>query len=144
MGFSASLSGLAASQQKLNVIGNNLANVNTVAFKASTVQFADLVSQSVGGASANPMQVGIGVTTGSITPNFAQGGVENTGAPTNVALQGAGFFVIGNGSNRTYTRAGDFSLDATGKLITVDGQPVQGFTALNANGTINTSSQPTD
>ena len=68
MGFSASLSGLSASQQKLNVIGNNLANINTVGFKASSVQFSDLVSQSVGGSSANPMQVGLGVTTGATGP----------------------------------------------------------------------------
>ena len=77
--FSASLSGLNAHQEKLSVIGNNLANLNTVGFKASTVQFADLVSQSVGGSSTNPMQVGLGVATGSISPNFSQGGVESTG-----------------------------------------------------------------
>ena len=76
MSFSASLSGLNASQQKLNVIGNNLANINTVGFKASSVQFSDLVSQSVGGSSANPMQVGLGVTTGAISPVFTQGGFD--------------------------------------------------------------------
>ncbi len=79
MGFSASLSGLNANQQKLSVIGNNLANINTVGFKSSSVQFMDLVSQSIGGSSANPMQVGLGVTTGAISPNFTQGGLENTG-----------------------------------------------------------------
>ena len=79
MGFSASLSGLNASQQKLNVIGNNLANINTVGFKASTVQFSDLVSQSVGGSSVNPMQVGLGVTTGAISPVFTQGGFDRSG-----------------------------------------------------------------
>jgi flagellar hook protein FlgE len=68
--FSASLSGLNANQQKLSVIGNNLANINTVGFTASTVNFADLVSQSVGGPSSNPMQIGLGVGTGSISPNF--------------------------------------------------------------------------
>src|SRR6266498_17192 len=95
MSFSASLSGLNANQQKLSVIGNNLANINTIAFKASTVEFADLVSQSVGGSSANPMQVGLGVTTGAISPNFKQGGVESTGVPTNVMIQGSGFIVVG-------------------------------------------------
>ncbi|MDQ2705839.1 MAG: flagellar hook-basal body complex protein, partial [Pseudomonadota bacterium] len=84
--FSASLSGLNANQQKLSVIGNNLANLNTVAYKGSTVNFSDLVSQSIGGPSANPMQVGLGVTVGQITPNFSQGSIENTGIATNVAI----------------------------------------------------------
>jgi flagellar hook protein FlgE len=145
MSFSSSLSGLNANQQKLNVIGNNLANINTIGFKSSTVVFADLVSQSVGGSSANPMQIGLGVTTGSISPNFNQGGIENTGVPTNVAIQGNGFFVIGSGATRSYSRAGDFSFDASGTLVTSDGQSVQGFTAVNAaTGAIVTTGQPTD
>jgi flagellar hook protein FlgE len=145
MSFSTSLSGLSANQQKLDVIGNNLANINTIAFKESDVNFSDLVSQSVGGASVNPMQVGLGVTTGSISPNFGQGGIENTGVPTNVAIQGSGFFVIGATANRSYTRAGDFSQDANGTLITSDGQPVQGFTAVDPlTGAIITTGQPTN
>ena len=131
MSFSASLSGLAAIQQALSVIGNNLANMNTVAYKGSTVHFSDLVSQSVGGASVNPMQIGFGVTIGSISPNFNQGGIEITGVPTNAAIQGNGFFVIGSSNQRTYTRAGDFSFDANGMLVTPDGQPVQGYTAVD-------------
>ena len=131
MSFSTSLSGLSAQQQKLDVIGNNLANLNTVGFKASTVQFSDLVSQSVGSTSANPALVGLGVTTGSISPNFAQGGVQNTGVPTNVAIQGSGFFVIGDPNERAYTRAGDFSFNTNGLLVTPDGQPVQGFSTID-------------
>lgn len=143
MGFSSSLSGLNVNQQKLNVIGNNLANINTIGFKASTVQFMDLVSQSVGGSSANPMQVGLGVMTGSISPSFKQGGIENTGVPTNVAIQGNGFFVVGDANNRSYTRAGDFSFDADGMLVTADGLPVQGYTAVDpATGVIITTGQP--
>ncbi len=146
MGFSASLSGLNANQQKLNVIGNNLANINTVAFKASSVQFMDLVSQTVGGGSANPMQVGLGVTTGAISPNFNQGGLENTGVPTHVAVQGRGFFVVGNGANdRSFTRAGDFSFDANGRLVSSEGLPVQGYTEVDAaTGQIITTGQPGD
>ena len=146
MGFSASLSGLNANQQKLNVIGNNLANINTVAFKSSSVQFTDLVSQTVGGASANPMQVGLGVTTGAISPNFNQGGLENTGVPTHVAIQGRGFFIVGNGSNdRSFTRAGDFSFDANGRLVSAQGLPVQGYTQVDpATGQIITTGQPSD
>jgi len=90
MAFSASLSGLNANQQKLNVIGNNLANINTVAFKASNVQFMDLVSQSTGGSSINPMQVGLGVVTGSMSPVFSQGAIESTAEATNAAIQGNG------------------------------------------------------
>jgi flagellar hook protein FlgE len=131
MSFTASLSGLNVNQQKLNVIGNNLANLNTVGFKSSSVQFMDLVSQSVGGASFNPMQAGLGATIGSISPNFKQGGIENTGVPTNAAIQGNGFFVVGDAGNRTYTRAGDFSLNADGVLVTPDGVPVQGYTEID-------------
>lgn len=144
MSFSASLSGLNSNQQKLNVIGNNLANINTIAFKSSTVDFSDLVSQSVGGSSANPMQIGLGVTTGAISPNFSQGGIENTGVATNVAVQGSGFFVIGDSAHRSYTRAGDFSFDQNGRLVTTTGAPVQGYTATNAAGQIVTTGQPTD
>lgn len=146
MAFSASLSGLNANQQKLNVIGNNLANINTVAFKASNVQFMDLVSQSVGGSSANPMQVGLGVTTGAITPNFMQGGLENTGINTHVAIQGRGFFIVGNGSNdRSFTRAGDFSFDANGRMVSAEGLPVQGYTQIDpVTGDVITTGQPGD
>ena len=143
MGFSASLSGLFANQQKLSVIGNNLANINTIAYKASTVTFSDLVSQSVGGSSANPMQIGLGVTTGAITPNFSQGGMENTGVPTNVAIQGVGMFVIGSADRRSYTRAGDFSFDASGALVTPDGETDQGYTEKSpTTGRILTTGQP--
>jgi flagellar hook protein FlgE len=145
MSFSASLSGLTANQQKLNVIGNNLANINTIAFKASAVEFSDLVSQSVGGSSENPMQIGLGVTTGAISPNFSQGGIENTGVPTNVAIQGSGFFVLGAAGDRSYTRAGDFSFDANGLLVTPDGRPVQGYTAIDpVTGNIVTTGQPSN
>ncbi|MEO7191682.1 MAG: flagellar hook protein FlgE [Vicinamibacterales bacterium] len=142
--FSASLSGLNANQQKLSVIGNNLANLNTVGFKASNVNFSDLVSQSIGGPSQDPMQVGLGVATGSISPNFSQGGIESTGISTNVAIQGTGFFMVGDAAHRAYSRAGNFSFDATGQLITPDGHPVQGYTATNATtGAIDTTGQPT-
>ncbi len=146
MGFSASLSGLNANQQKLSVIGNNLANINTVGFKSSSVQFMDLVSQSVGGSSANPMQVGLGVTTGAISPNFSQGGLENTGVNTHVAIQGRGFFVVGSGTNdRSFTRAGDFSFDANGRLVNAEGLSVQGYTTTDPlTGNLITTGQPND
>jgi flagellar hook protein FlgE len=143
--FSASLSGLNANQQKLSVIGNNLANLNTVAYKGSTVEFADLMSQAVGGPSANPMQIGLGVLTGEITPNFTQGNIESTGIATNVAIQGPGFFVVGDDAHRAFTRAGNFSFDANGMLVTSDGQPVQGWSTTDpATGKIDTSGPPTN
>ena len=129
--FAASLSGLHANQQKLSVIGNNLANINTVAFKASNVAFADLVSQSIGGSGANPMQIGLGVSVGEINPIFSQGGIESTGVTTNVAIQGPGFFLLGDSANRTYSRAGNFSFNSEGALVSADGRIVQGYTATD-------------
>jgi flagellar hook protein FlgE len=143
--FSASLSGMNVHQQKLGVIGNNLANLNTVGYKASIVQFSDLVSQSIGGASDNPMQIGLGVSVGQISPNFSQGGIESTGISTNVAIQGTGLFIVGDPAHRAYTRAGNFTFDANGVLVTPDGQPVQGYTAIDSvTGLIDTDGQPTN
>jgi flagellar hook protein FlgE len=143
--FSAGLSGLNANSAYLSVIGNNLANINTVGFKASAVTFQDLVSQSVGGASVNPMQVGLGVTTGSISPVFSQGAIENSREATNVAIQGNGFFIVRGSAGNSYTRAGNFTLDRDGKLVTPDGQYVQGFTAKDPlTGAVVASGQATD
>jgi flagellar hook protein FlgE len=126
--FSAGLSGLNANGTYLSVIGNNLANINTIGFKASTVSFQDLVSQTVGGDSLNPLQVGLGVTIGSITPVFSQGAIENTREATNVAIQGGGFLVVADADgSQAYTRAGNFSFDKDGKLVTPDGHFVQGW-----------------
>src|SRR6185436_4698721 len=129
--FSAGLSGLNANGQYLAVIGNNLANINTIGFKSSAVTFMDLVSQTVGGSSANPMQVGLGVVTGSISPIFSQGAIENTREATNVAIQGGGFFVVRGTSGNAYTRAGNFTFNPDGKLVTPDGLFVQGYTTVN-------------
>jgi flagellar hook protein FlgE len=133
--FSAGLSGLNANSVTLNVVGNNLANLNTVAFKESRVEFADLVSQSVGGGSIGPMQIGLGVATDSITPQFGQGAIENTNSPTDVAIQGGGLFIVNGSQGIAYTRAGNFNLDQNGKLVTADGLAVQGYVA-DASGNI--------
>src|SRR5262245_51163687 len=127
--FSAGLSGLSANSVYLNVIGNNLANINTVGFKSSAVTFEDLVSQTLGGSNGDLRQVGLGVSVGSIAPVFSQGSIENTRESTNVAIQGAGFFVI-NGPNNSnaYTRAGNFTLSSDGTLVSSDGWRVQGYT----------------
>ena len=143
--FSAGLSGLNANGAYLGVIGNNLANINTVGFKASTVTFTDLVSQGVSGSSGNPMQVGLGTAVGSISPVFSQGSIESTQQGTNVALQGNGFFVVRNSAGVSFTRAGDFSFDASGNLVTPDGHFVQGYTAIDpTTGAVVTTGQPTN
>jgi flagellar hook protein FlgE len=129
--FSAGLSGLNANAVYLSVIGNNLANINTIGFKASSVTFQDLVSQRVGGSSTNPMQVGLGVTTGAISPVFSQGAIENSREAMNVAIQGDGFFVVRGSSGQAYTRAGNFSFNSEGKLVSPDGQFVQGYTTVD-------------
>jgi len=143
--FSAGLSGLNANSTYLSVVGNNLANINTIGFKASSVSFADLVSQTVGGTSINPMQVGLGVVTGSISPVFSQGSIENSREASNVAIQGSGFFAVKMGSRQAYQRAGNFSFDSAGALVSPDGWRVQGYTQVDpATGAIVTTGQPTD
>jgi flagellar hook protein FlgE len=129
--FAAGLSGLNSNATYLQVIGNNLANVNTVGYKASTVSFMDLVSQTSEGPGGNPMQVGLGVATGSISPVFTQGPIENTQEATNAAIQGEGFFVVRNADGVSYTRAGNFSFDNTGALVTPDGCRVQGYSTVD-------------
>ena len=143
--FSAGLSGLNANGTYLSVIGNNLANIDTIGFKSSS-DVQDLVSQTVGGASANPMQVGLGVTTGAISPVFSQGAIENTREATNVAIQGGGFFVVADDDGSyAYTRAGNFTFDKDGKLVTPDGHFVQGYIGIDpATGAVITSGQPGD
>ena len=121
-------SGLVATGAALSVIGNNIANVNTVGFKGSRTEFADLLSAQGGGGSAG--KIGLGTRIGNISASFTQGNIESTGRPTDLAIEGNGFFVIGTGDGNVFTRAGNFSLDNTGKLVTFQGLPVQGF-ALN-------------
>ena len=121
-------SGLVATGAALSVIGNNIANVNTIGFKGSRTDFADLLSAQGGGGSA--AQIGLGTRIGRVSADFSQGNIESTGRPTDLAIEGNGFFVVSGGDGNLYTRAGNFRLDADGKLVTNEGQPVQGF-ALN-------------
>lgn len=122
----AGVSGLKAHQRKMDVVGNNIANVNTVGFKRSTISFQDMLSQTIkesiapgdGTGGINPMQVGTGVMVGSINPIFSQGANVTTGNNTDVMIQGDGFFALSDGSdNQYYTRAGAFSFDSEGYLI---------------------------
>jgi flagellar hook protein FlgE len=129
--FSAGLSGLNAFSSWLGVIGNNLANMNTIGYKSSGVSFQDLVSQTMSGSGNNPTQVGLGVALGQISPIFSQGAIESTRESTNAAIQGGGFFVVNGSAGESYTRAGNFSFDSNGVLVTTDGSRVQGWTATD-------------
>ena len=144
------ISGLHAHQQMMDVTGNNIANVNTVGYKASSVQFQDTLSQMIGAAGApqngqggsNPAQVGLGVKNSGIISNFAQGSQQTTGRAGDMMIQGDGFFVTRAGNEMQYTRAGSFTFDAGGLLVSANGQPVQGWTAKD--GVVNAASKPDD
>jgi flagellar hook protein FlgE len=144
--FSA-ISGLRAHQTKLDVTGNNIANVNTVGFKGSQTVFQDTLSQVIraGGAAAenrggtNPAQVGLGVKVAAITTNWQQGATQSTGRATDFMIEGDGFFVTRAGTEQLYTRAGSFDFDSTGKLVTADGSILRGWMA-QPDGTINANS----
>jgi flagellar hook protein FlgE len=123
------VSGLQQFQEDLEVIGNNIANVNTVGYKSSTMQFADAFSQTFGSNSSGSMQVGTGVTASSISSQFTQGPINPTGNPTDLAINGNGFFLVKDPSSGVSfaTRDGNFSLDTNGFLKSNTGYRVQGF-----------------
>ena len=131
----AGISGLRANQTMLDVTGNNIANANTIGFKASTTLFQDTLSQMLTGASGanaqrggtNPIQVGLGVQIAAISANFNQGSAQTTGRSTDLMIQGDGMFVVQAGTQRLYTRAGAFNFDETGTLVTPTGARVQGY-----------------
>ncbi len=136
--FSIPLSGLTAESTALSAIANNLSNQNTTGYKDTSVLFSDLFYQSLGTTGAgDPIQVGAGVEVGSMPSLFTQGSISSTGVPTDVAIQGDGFFAVQNSSGVIdYTRAGDFSTDESNFLVTSDGQQVLGYPAVN--GVVNT------
>jgi flagellar hook protein FlgE len=123
--LSAGVTGLQAHQKMLDVAGNNLANVNTTAFKSSRITFSELLSETIKKASqptgtvggTNPQQMGSGVGVSGISPNMTQGNIVNTGSPLDLALEGEGYFVLSDGSKNLYTRAGTFGVDADSNLI---------------------------
>jgi flagellar hook protein FlgE len=135
--FSIPLSGLTAESTALSTIANNLSNQNTTGYKDKVVLFSDLFYQNLGTTgSGNPIQVGAGTQVGSAPSLYTQGSVESTGVPTDVAIQGSGFFAVQQNGVVSYTRAGDFSVDANDFLVTSEGQQVLGYPAVN--GVINT------
>jgi flagellar hook protein FlgE len=138
--FSIPLSGLTAESTAMSAIANNLSNQNTIGYKDTTVQFSDLFYQNLGTTgSGDPIQVGAGTEVGSMPALFTQGDDEATGVPTDVAIQGTGFFVVQNSDGTiNYTRAGNFSVDDNNDLVTSNGQQVLGYPAPN--GVVNTGS----
>ena len=143
----AGVSSIEAQQTQMNVIGNNLANINTTAFKGSRVTFQDLIEQQIKGAQGpsatsggtNPEQYGLGVQIAGTSINNAQGSLSATNRPSDMAIQGNGYFMVGNGSVVSYSRDGSFDLDANGNLVQgTTGQRLLGWSA-NATGQINTT-----
>ncbi len=152
--MNSAIAGLRAHQTKLDVTGNNIANVNTVGYKSSTTVFEDTLSQVLRNGSAptaqtggtNPAQIGLGVKVAGITTNFEQGAAQNTGRSTDFMISGDGFFVTQAGNEQLYTRAGSFSYDGAGNLVTPDGALLQGWMAtdgvVDANAPIRTLTVP--
>lgn len=135
----AAVSGLRNHQTRMDVIGNNIANSNTIGFKAGRVTFKESLTQLIQSASrppqgaggttggTNPVQVGLGMRIGSIDQVFTQGNLESTGIETDLAIQGPSFFAVSDGLRNFYTRAGNFAVDADGRLaMTSNGFVVQG------------------
>jgi flagellar hook protein FlgE len=149
--FSA-ISGLRAHQTKMDVVGNNIANVNTVGYKSQTTVFEDTLSQLLrngsapqnGTAGSNPAQVGLGVKLSGISTNWTQGSTQNTGRSTDFMISGDGFFMTKAGSENLYTRAGSFDFDGVGNLVTPDGGILQGWLADPATGQINNNGPVTN
>jgi len=140
----AGVSGLRNHQVRMDVIGNNIANVNTVGFKSSRITFEEAFAQLLQGASrppgdssnvsggVNPVQIGLGMNVGSSDLLFTQGNLQATGVETDLAIEGESFFTVSNGTQRFYTRSGNFQLDANGRLVaSTNGFVVQGRMAVD-------------
>jgi flagellar hook protein FlgE len=122
----SAISGLNANGVSLSVIGDNIANMNTVGFKESRAEFADLLSQSIGRSAGNS-QIGRGVMVSDVSPLFTQGSFETTSSPLDMAVDGDGFFIVNQTGANYYTRAGQFSIDATGYVVNPEGLRLQGY-----------------
>ena len=145
----AGASGVQAMSKSMQVISNNIANVNTVGFKGSRAEFADLLSQAIN-TPAGKKQVGRGVRVEAVQGLFHQGSFESTSVVTDVALNGGGYFVVTSGDETFYTRAGTFSINKDGDLVNSIGMNVNGYLydasglPTGVRGNINLSSQTAD
>jgi flagellar hook protein FlgE len=132
--FSIALSGLEADSVSLNTIGNNLANLNTTAYKGQTTSFEDLFYQQIGqSGSGDAIQVGAGTKVSGTSTDFTEGTLlpDANSNPTDMALSGNGFFIVNQNGVQSLTRAGNFQISSNGSLITQDGQQVMGYPATN-------------
>ncbi|CAD6544821.1 hypothetical protein LMG28727_04332 [Paraburkholderia kirstenboschensis] len=136
MGYQQGLSGLSASSSDLDVIGNNIANANTVGFKSGAAQFADMYANSVATAVGN--QVGIGTKLAQVQQQFSQGTITSTNQALDVAINGNGFFQLSNNGSLVYSRNGVFQLDKNGFITNAQGLQLMGY-AANSSGIINTA-----
>jgi len=136
MGFQQGLSGLHVAAKSLEVIGNNIANTSVAGFKASVVQFGDLYSQSLTGASGAGVQVGLGSLVQSVSQQFSQGNITNTNNPMDIAIQGPGFFRLDDNGVITFSRNGQFHIEKDGSLTNASGDKVTGYSA-SSTGNIN-------
>lgn len=141
------VSGLKVHQTKMDVIGNNIANVNTVGFKSSSVNFSDVFYQTTqsatgpnantGAAGKNAMQIGLGANVASITANITgTGGSQRTDNPLDIMINGDAFFIVNNGGTNYFTKAGAFNVDAGGTLCTSSGATVMGWQVDKTTGNI--------
>jgi flagellar hook protein FlgE len=140
--FYTALSGLQGSSTALNVVGNNLANINTTGFKRSRANFGQIMASTISGisGSGNPVQIGLGVKSTEIVSRFDQGSIQTTGIKTNLAIQGEGFFQVALNGTNGYTRSGNFGFDEQGFLIAANGGRVQGFLGTLPDGSLDNSS----
>jgi flagellar hook protein FlgE len=143
--MSSAISGMRNHQLMLDVVGNDIANVSTAGYKSAGVVFSDVLSQTLAAGDpaginggTNPVQVGLGSRLSATTQSFTQGALQRTGRISDMALEGTGFFVLNNGTEQVYTRAGAFSKDADGNLVAPNGSFVMGWQA-DAAGNIDTN-----
>ncbi|MGI6703184.1 MAG: flagellar hook protein FlgE [Clostridia bacterium] len=143
------VSGLRAHQSRMDVIGNNISNVNTVGYKSSRATFQEIFSETLKGAGApeggrggtNPQQIGLGITLASIDTLHTRGSIESTGYPLDLAIEGNGFFIVSDGGAPRFTRAGNFVRDTEGNIVNGNGFRVLGWMA-DADGNIDTTISP--
>jgi flagellar hook protein FlgE len=135
MGFQQALSGLNGAARNLEVIGNNVANANTVGFKSSRAQFADVYANTLAGGSVGA--IGIGTRLANVAQMFTQGNVTTTNNPLDVAINGEGFFRLSTNGSISYTRNGQFQLDSNGYIVGSGGTHLTGF-AADAAGNVTT------
>lgn len=127
MSFQQGLSGLNAASKTLEVIGNNVSNANTVGFKQSRAEFADVFANSLTGSGTS--QIGIGTKIATVAQQFTQGNITSTNNPLDIAINGGGFFRMSNDGAITYTRNGQFQMDRFGYIVNSEGNRLTGYTA---------------